>query len=290
MFCHKCGTKVADDAGFCHNCGAEMVHEGVVQKPLDVLSANHEPKNTSAAESLPQFSAAPVQTIERANVPNDNVNSFKQFVDSHVKQTTKFQSAKELLNSRVTPMFVWICFGIPTIIGLLAGGPIAALLLGLIVGDLAAILADAIFGIRASIGSVKFEGDINTDELIQFLNEHLSYLSPYFHEWGYMTTSGLGIRGAIVSSAINSAVEKSGQIRLGTGFGKKQGCFFEISIKAGTADTDSRQMEYFFSPSMRLPWPLKCSCMTKAVPILQATMEYYLKKYKVEGENNNVLS
>ena len=31
----------------------------------------------------------------------------------------------------------------------------------------------------------KIDGKVNTDDLIQFLNTHLTYLQPYFHDWEY---------------------------------------------------------------------------------------------------------
>lgn len=32
MYCHKCGTKVADDAGFCQKCGAELMADEAVSQ------------------------------------------------------------------------------------------------------------------------------------------------------------------------------------------------------------------------------------------------------------------
>lgn len=29
MFCHKCGTQIAEGAAFCHRCGAKVVHEDI---------------------------------------------------------------------------------------------------------------------------------------------------------------------------------------------------------------------------------------------------------------------
>lgn len=132
MFCHKCGTKVAEGASFCHNCGAKMVQEDIAQEPLEVFPSKYEPKNTTAGP-LPQTSAAPVQTIDWENAPTDNRNDFKAFVDNHVRSTTQCQSAEELLNSRVPLRFVWICLGIPSILGILTFNPIV-LLLALLLG------------------------------------------------------------------------------------------------------------------------------------------------------------
>ncbi|MDE7245135.1 MAG: ribosomal protein L7/L12 [Oscillospiraceae bacterium] len=35
MFCHKCGTQIADGAGFCHRCGTKVVYEETVPQAMD---------------------------------------------------------------------------------------------------------------------------------------------------------------------------------------------------------------------------------------------------------------
>lgn len=299
MFCHKCGTKVADDAGFCHNCGTKMVQGDTVQEPLEVIPTNDEPKCTSTAEPLPQPSAAAVQTIDRDIVSNNSRDDFKAFVDNHVRTTTKYQSAEELLNSRVPLRFVWICLGVAAMLGILTFNPIV-LLLALLLG----------YGVACAVGAAKrirypakydgkFEGSVDLEDLIQFLNTHLTYLSPHFHEWGLLSREGLGVRGALLTSMAESASERLKEVRLCTGFGEREWRLAVLYIRPDILQPDSGQMEYFADVENKisgLPFLShstgfsKYVDLVKTAPILQATMEYYLKIYKVEGASKDVLS
>lgn len=129
----------------------------------------------------------------------------------------------------------------------------------------------------------KINNGINSDELIQFLNEHLSYLSPYFHEWGYISYSGFGFVGALQANVLNSISSSSAKV--GTEFGSKQRCFVIIWIEPDVTSTDSGGMRYSFSTAIRWsPLPSKYVSMVKAVPILQAAMEYYLNYYRKSNE------
>lgn len=297
MFCHKCGNKIADDASFCHGCGAKVVREDVVQAPLDRYPTTE--KENSTTKPLPQTYAVPVQTVEREHVLTDNGIDFKTFVDNHVRSTTKFQSARELLNSRVPLGFIWICLGIFAILGILTFNPIV-LLLALLLG----------YGVACAVGAIKriryparydgkFKGNIDLEDLMQFLNTHLTYLSPHFHEWGFLTREGIGVRGALLTSMAESASEKLKEIRLCTGFGEKEWRLAVIYIRPDILNPDSGQMEYFADVENKisgLPFLSHSTGFSKYVdlvkiaPILQATMEYYLKNYKVEGASKDVLS
>ena len=81
---------------------------------------------------------------------------------------------------------------------------------------------------------------------------------------------GFGVRGMAVA-AVQNALQGT---RIGTGFGRRQGCFVEIHISPDHANPDSGQMVYFFSTAIKSLWPAKYVCKVKAVPILQAAMEY----------------
>lgn len=184
--------------------------------------------------------------------------------------------------------FIWICFGVPAVVGFLAGGPLLALLFGLFFGYPAALLTDFMKGSRARGSIKKISGKIDSDELIQFLNGHLSYLSPYFHEWNYINYSGAGVQSAVTAHTLNSITASAAKV--GTGFGQKQRCFVVIWIEPDGEVPDSNGMKYYFSTAMKFPWPSKYICMVKTTPMLQATMEYYLKYSGIEGGNGNVLS
>lgn len=59
MFCHKCGTEIADGAEFCHKCGEKVVQAVDVQQSTNIAAAICEPQQADAveptiAETFPQ--------------------------------------------------------------------------------------------------------------------------------------------------------------------------------------------------------------------------------------------
>ena len=272
MFCPKCGTKVLDGAEFCQKCGTKIVYEGTASKAQD----------THTAEPLPETPAA-------SNTVSDG-SDFKAFVDNHVRASTQFQSAEELLNSRVSLQFVWICLGISVLLGIWM--PLL-LVLTIPFGYLAALFMSFLkkgkyaFKFRGQI-----DGKVDTDDLIQFLNTHLNYLQPYFHEWGYLERKALSVRGALQNAAMNSAREAIQQINVCSPFGKEQWRLSVLAIYIDQADPSRRdsgglvysaeaenKIEGVFFLSHDLGFE-KYKCVFKTAPILQAAMEYYLHNYR----------
>ena len=280
MFCHKCGTQIDEGAAFCYKCGTKMVQMDTEPQESGTASVPIEPEKVSAEPLVQETSTAPDKAVMSAEGTNDYGIDFKTFVDNHVRQATKFQSAEDLLNSHVPQKFMWICFGIPAIIGFLAGGPLLALLIGLFFGYPAALLTDFMKGSHVNVtGPIeKTDGKIDTDNLIPFLNKQLSYLSPHFHEWGYINYSGFGVRGAVIAHILNSITASA--FKIGTEFGQKRRCFVVIWVEPDGINPDTGRMKYYFRTSAKSVWPSKYLCMVKTVPVLQAAMEYYLKQYK----------
>lgn len=278
MFCHKCGAQIAEKAEFCHKCGTKVIYENPEPQELKTATVSSGQREGNSENPVQEIHIESVREAMSTEGIIDYETDFKAFVDNYVRQATKFQSAKELLDSQVPQKFMWICFGIPAIIGFILGGPILALLIGLFFGYPAALLTDFIkgFSVRGTIE--KISDIIDSDELIQFLNENLNYLSPYFHEWGYISYSGFGIGGALYAHTLNSIAASS--FKVGTGFGSKQRCFVVIWIEPDRTAADSIGMRYYFSTAIRSPLPSKYVSMVKAVPILKATMEYYLNHYR----------
>ena len=273
MFCSKCGTKVLDDTEFCQKCGTKIVYEGTTSKAPD----------THTAEPLPE-------TPPASNIVSDG-SDFKAFVDNHVRASTQFQSAEELLNSRVPLQFVWICLGISVVLGIWI--PLL-LVLTVPLGYLAALFVS---WIKKNNYASKFcgqiDGKVDTDDLIQFLDTHLNYLHPYFHEWGYLERKALSVRGAMQNAAMNSAREAIQQVNICSSFGKEQWRLSVLAIYIDQMDPVRRdsgglvysaeaenKIEGVFFLSHDLGFE-KYKCVFKTAPILQAAMEYYLKHYTV---------
>lgn len=151
MFCYKCGTQIDEGAAFCHKCGIKVVYADTEPQDLDTTAVTNEPGKGSVERPVQEASAVSPQTVIPTEGITDYGTDFKAFVDSHVRQTTKFQSAEELLNTNVPQKFMWICFGIPAILGLIAGGPLLAMLFGLFFGYPAVLLTDFMKGSHVNV-------------------------------------------------------------------------------------------------------------------------------------------
>ena len=42
MFCHKCGTQIAEGSAFCHKCGTKVVYEDTNPHPVDTTVSGTE--------------------------------------------------------------------------------------------------------------------------------------------------------------------------------------------------------------------------------------------------------
>lgn len=257
MFCHKCGMKVGQDASFCTQCGTKIVQEDITQKPY-----THK-EYTGIVEPLQQ--------------------PFQAYLDDHIQKNTKFRSAEDFLHHSRPMRFLWYCYGIPAIVGLIAGGPLGALSFGFIFGHTARLMVGWFLRSRYIAETIgRYDGEIDTNHLLCFLNEQLRYLYPYFHEWRHNGAGALSVS-----------------------FGEKQKSRAIIYISSDETDSGPGKVKYVFdaenNPSMlfnitrttifsalQISDP-KHTCLFKTVPILQAAMEYYLKNNKTEGEYQNVL-
>ncbi len=323
MYCNKCGAKVPEGAVFCNKCGAKLFYADTANK-TDVSETDAESQSPDISEPMSQTSADSIQTNVSTSGADNTRADFRQFVDSHVQKTTSFQSAEELLKSHVPVAFAWLCLGIPSIaLGALALRgrdflmflPMA--LVGLVFGYFPFIFVRWIKRMKyAARFCGKFDKNINADELMQFLNECLSYLRPYWHEWGYIqyekqsvgssALKGLllgdvstAVKLSIVSANLNADMDRSTGV-LCSPFGKKQKALSIISIKPAASDLDSGWMLYSFDSELRAagdnpflsrgpgtdPGLSTYICLIKTAPILQAAVEYYLK-YMPSKESND---
>lgn len=266
MFCHKCGYRLPDEGGFCPMCGEKVVY------------------------SKPPFLEADVPHTREVSKPKEDSNreNFKSFVNRHVQSTTQYRSVEELLNSNVSANLLWASLlGPAVVLGLLSlvisgrlGTALVLALLGLLIGFFTAYVVG--WNERRKLSnkfSNTFTGPIDTDDLLVFLSNNLSALSPIFHEWSYITQVGYGIYGA-VSAGITNTVQKSlNEVSLGTELGEKRHFFAELYIGPDLLNRASGKMRYTPDVEHRISGIMslkKYTLLVQIAPILQAAMEYYL--------------
>lgn len=291
MFCYKCGTELSDGTVFCHKCGAKMPDGNKGKEMSDPLSV--------LQEELRQDSAiTDEEDDETTKDLQSGEDDFRKFVNGYIRKNTAFQSAEELLSSQVPGRFVQICYGVPAvymvylIISLLGDAGFAGniilnilgfLFIAFIIGYLAAHLVG---GIKKNKYVAKFSGETEApfdgNELIQFLNEKLAYLSQYFNEWGYLRQSVNFMIGGAPVAAID--ITGSKEITLCSEFGERRTLYSVIYIRPDPLDPDSERRKYSCNVKLKKA-DVRCekyACAVKTVPILYAAMEYYLKEYKIK--------
>lgn len=284
MFCHKCGTEIADGAGFCHKCGTKVVHIG---------------EQTEAAQPIAAVSVQPQPVPVQKNCtpspqPVAEDSEFRTFIDSRVRASTPYQSAQELLDSKVSQKYVWLCFGIPALLfGLLAWWSSPGVMESLVVtvvgtfliGYPAARIGDLVHTSKYSPG---FSGSavIDCADLTLFLNTHMRYLEPHFHEWQEMDApSAAGALGnAVVAGAIGgrgagarswNASQQNASAGVYALFGKNPRWTVKLSLKPDN-DNEGQTAYNFVILCHSGLWAARAVCAAKATPIVKAAMEYYL--------------
>ena len=254
MFCSKCGNQSNDGAAFCQKCGEKFIVDNSAQQTV----------------------VAPSTTGTTNIVDSDN---FKLFVDDHVKKTTKYQTADELLTKSKPTKLLWICFGIIVLFFTIILFPIG-ILIGIIFGYALMFIAGAIIRNKCrNKFSGTITGDIDIEDFIKYLDVHLKYIHPDFHEWGHLTKAGLL---AVVESV---EVKAKGLIRLCAEFGPKKKRLVELNIKTYISDEGLTKTAYRpyaeyngFMLDARASHSIAHGTLIKTAPILQAAIEYYQKQ------------
>lgn len=260
MFCRKCGTQIGEGADFCHKCGTKVVYENTIQS-TETVHINTEQEKMNA-------------------VMQDDAASFKDFVDKHVSANTKFSSAEDLITNSKPWRFAWICVGILSCIGFLIARVPGVLVFGGFFGYVAVFITSGIIRTKYRHKfSGEFGQEINVNEFLAFLNEHLRMLSPYFSECGYLSE-----RGGLLTSIGNALSKAFNEVELCCECGSKKKSLATICIRPDVREQNSGGMQYFvgavhkgFLIDGRAAGFLGHSCLIKTAPILQAAMLYYLK-------------
>lgn len=201
MYCHQCGKQLPEEAAYCPACGTKVFQ----MKPQETT-----PELVNPLPLEPRREEIQKTPFSVGAVGED----FIKYVNWHVQSTTGFSTADELLRSKVSTSFYWVCFLAPTLVlalpgwifsGNLAAG-LALGLLGLVFGFFAAYVAG--WNERRKISNRycnTFFSPIDTDDLMGFLSQGLPMVSSMFHEWDYLTQTGYGLYGIASAALINAA-------------------------------------------------------------------------------------
>ena len=133
----------------------------------------------------------------------------------------------------------------------------------------------------SNIPDLPDNGDINIEELFLFLNEYLKYIHSDFNEWGYLEKSG------VLPLLENIVVDGTKEIRICSEFGLKKKRLIIFYIRPYMTDEKPDEKLYSvdavkngFLVDGRAAGFLGHKTLIRTAPILQASMEYYLKSRK----------
>lgn len=281
MYCHQCGKQLPEEAAYCPACGTKVFQMKSQEKSPELVNPLPLEPRREEFQKTP-FSVGAVG------------EDFIKYVNWHVQSTTGFSTADELLRSKVSTSFYWVCFLAPTLVlalpgwifsGNLAAG-LALGLLGLVFGFFAAYVAG--WNERRKISNRycnTFFGPIDTDDLMGFLSQGLPMVSSMFHEWNYLTQTGYGLYGIASAALINAAQRATKEVTLGTELGNKKHFFAELYVGPDLLDRESGKMRYTPDVDHRITGIFsvkKYTLLVQIAPILQAAMEYYLRAIKQE--------
>jgi len=300
MFCANCGNKASEGSVFCQKCGTKVAYADTAQQTSNTSISTVEPSAANIVDPSHNASVMPVKTIAQEIVPTDNGKDFREFVDNHVRATTKFQSAKDLLENSKPLTIIWKCFVsvalVFFVVGLINGRRLEFFmslqnLLGIgFCGCIVLFFTCSIIKTRYDDRfQGKFTGDININDLFIFLNEHLKHIHPDFHEWGYFSSKAGFL--ATVEKPLSSGEEVPSleQVRICSEFGPNRKYLVSVYIMPKTADANPGEKLYCFDAVYWIilaPYIavfLGYGIFIRTAPILQAAMEYYLKATGSQG-------
>ena len=119
-----------------------------------------------------------------------------------------------------------------------------------------------------------FSSGIDIDNFRAFLDKHLQYISPYFHEWGFLSRKGFV---AILDNHLSNMAK---EVRICAEFGSKRKqlvVFYIRPKKSGDQCYRASALKNGFLVDGRMAGFLGHGTLIRTAPILQAAMEYYLK-------------
>jgi hypothetical protein len=221
--------------------------------------------------------------IASAHTQNQHANTgFKEYVDNHVKATTKFQSAEDLLRNAKPLKYLW--WNIIPLLGFIISCYITS------------------YRMKKFKKSYPFTADVNLNELNHFLTTNLQYLSPAFGEWGQCADSMVDKAVGKLASKLRDKlkIEEATVHTLQCKFNGEKRSFALVEVK-----TSSESSTYKIYVLKKTAWYIlvlaffmpgesgqllteggfgKYARTCKVHPILTAAVEYYLKSPSAQAQ------
>lgn len=322
MYCHKCGTKLFEDAEYCHKCGTKIKKEndeispslepyvspiiidswddyiaGIKSREDEQLSAERLQEELAKSDQIP----APLNKISKIVTREKKQENVKGYIDKRVKETTQYSSAEELADKKISNLVVGICFAISTLLifGVFLGassksltvtGKVIVAIISICAGYGVATVADIIMVFR--IGGKIMEAksiELDFNKVIPFLNTYLTYLSC-FDQWELYERKkvdyGPGLSKKITASLVNSVIDSIEQdtLKVSTKVdnGQDEIVMWIQPVKHNNYDVCELSYNIGFYLDKNNPLPNRYVKLVKSLPILRGAMEYFLNMVKAE--------
>lgn len=272
MFCQKCGKEIKEGDMFCRVCGEKLITEVKENSQYGDATMFKGEENLKEAE-------APLDCLTQKDKRGLEIEKFRMFADNYIKTNTKLDSVEALLNKKMLNGSVFAAY----IIALFAGVFIGVIVYAVLefeefdrIGFPVALILYAIYVILISYGVGlalkklylkrplhRFGGVshtmIDVTELLSFLNSALEGISPNLH-WNEWVLSG--------GNRVKSTFGRNSR--------EKIPVWIQFGVIQSQNEVSTIKVLYFIGSSVN-PKSLRYDLQIKAVPILGAAMEYYVK-------------
>lgn len=266
MFCQKCGKEIKEGDMFCRVCGEKLMTEVEENSQYGDAAMFKGEENLKEAE-------APLECLTQKDKRGVEIEKFRMFADNYIKANTKLDSVEALLNKKMLNGLVFAAY----MIALFAGGFIVIIVsvvfefsyVGFVVTMIPCVIIIP-YGVGLALKKLylkrplhRFGGVshtmIDVTELLSFLNSALEGISPNLH-WNEWVLSG--------SNRAKSAFGRNSR--------EKIPVWIQFGVIQSQNEVSTNKMLYFIGSSVN-PKSLRYDLQIKAVPILGAAMEYYVK-------------
>jgi len=293
MFCHKCGNKSPEGAGFCHKCGAKLATANTATQAPETTA----PTVASFAPQSQEVSApSPVAAIATAPPPPAHspiaATGFKEFVDEHIRATTKYQSVADLLENgkpsklillAAVPGLILTLYSLSQSPNVIAG---IAIFVFFFVILCTYPLKFAVYVNKQGLAkkfNINADKRIDTNDFLLFLNNNMKHLSADMDEWIASQTQKTPI-GTEITEVASYMSKSKGMADITLPHENAAIKQFEFNVSKGGKGDALSIWSFIFLPVYLYNLVLEMfnvgtgeySIFYKSAPILSGAVKYYL--------------